>query len=63
MYNLIGLMCEKSKRVVWEKIMVKKEDGDYKMVWYNRETEEEISTYKLNRLKDRDKYIELWGKN
>jgi hypothetical protein len=60
-YKLMGLIDEKSNKLVWERIMVEGEGLDYKMVWYNRETEEVISTFKLNRLKDRDKYSELWG--
>jgi hypothetical protein len=42
--------------------MIESEGLDYKMVWYNRETEEIISTYKLNRLKNRGEFIDLWEK-
>jgi hypothetical protein len=59
-YRLKGLIDEKSNKLVWEKIMVESEGLDYKMVWYNRETEEIISTYKLNRLKNRDEFLNLW---
>ena len=59
-YKLKGLIDEKSNKLVWEKIMVESEGLDYKMVWYNRETEEIISTYKLNRLKNRDEFLNLW---
>ena len=59
-YKLKGLIDEKSNKLVWEKIMVESEGLDYKMVWYNRDTEEIISTYKLNRLKNRDEFINLW---
>jgi hypothetical protein len=59
-YKLKGLIDEKSNKLVWEKIMIESEGLDYKMVWYNRETEEIISTYKLNRLKNRDEFINLW---
>ena len=59
-YKLKGLIEEKSNKLVWERIMVESEGLDYKMVWYNRETEEIISTYKLNRLKNRGEFIDLW---
>jgi hypothetical protein len=62
-YKLKGLIEEKSNKLVWERIMIDMGEGlDYKMVWYNRETEEIISTYKLNRLKNRDEFLNLWEK-
>jgi hypothetical protein len=57
MYKLEGLIDEKTDKLVWKKV----EEGD-KYRWWNEETNELITTYKLNRLKDRDKYISLWGK-
>jgi hypothetical protein len=61
-YKLKGLIEEKGNKLVWERIMIESEGLDYKMVWYNRETEEIISTYKLNRLKNRGEFIDLWEK-
>jgi hypothetical protein len=55
MYKLEGLI--KGEKLVWKKV---EEDGKWR--WWNEETNELITTYKLNRLKDRDKYISLWGK-
>jgi hypothetical protein len=56
MYKLEGLI--KGDKLVWKKVEV--EDDKYR--WWNEETNELITTYKLNRLKDRDEYINLWGK-
>ena len=56
MYKLEGLI--KGDKLVWKKVEV---EGD-KYRWWNKETNELISTFKLNRLKDRDEYINLWGK-
>jgi hypothetical protein len=58
MYKLEGLIDEKSNKLVWKKVEV---EGD-KYRWWNEETNELISTYKLNRLKDRNEFINLWGK-
>jgi hypothetical protein len=56
MYKLEGLI--KGNKLVWKKVEI--EDDKYR--WWNEETNELISTFKLNRLKDRDEYINLWGK-
>jgi hypothetical protein len=56
MYKLEGLI--KGDKLVWKKVEV--EDDKYR--WWNEETNELISTYKLNRLKDRNEFINLWGK-
>jgi hypothetical protein len=56
MYKLEGLI--KGNKLVWKKVEV---EGD-KYRWWNKETNELISTFKLNRLKDRNEYINLWGK-
>ena len=58
MYKLEGLIDEKSNKLVWKKVEV--EDDKYR--WWNEETNELITTYKLNRLKDRNEFINLWGK-
>jgi hypothetical protein len=56
MYKLEGLI--KGNKLVWKKVEI--EDDKYR--WWNEETNELISTFKLNRLKDRNEYINLWGK-
>jgi hypothetical protein len=56
MYKLEGLI--KGDKLVWKKVEV--EDNKYR--WWNEETNELISTFKLNRLKNRDEFINLWGK-
>jgi hypothetical protein len=56
MYKLEGLI--KGDKLVWKKVEV--EDDKYR--WWNEETNELITTYKLNRLKDRNEFINLWGK-
>jgi hypothetical protein len=56
MYKLEGLI--KGNKLVWKKVEIK----DNKYRWWNEETNELISTFKLNRLKDRNEYINLWGK-
>jgi hypothetical protein len=55
MYKLEGLI--KGNKLVWKKV-----DEDDKCRWWNKETNELITTYKLNRLKNRDEFINLWGK-
>ena len=57
MYKLEGLIDGKTEKLVWKKV---EEDG--KWGWWNEETNELITTYKLNRLKDRSEFINLWGK-
>jgi hypothetical protein len=57
MYKLEGLIDEKTDKLVWKKV-----DEDGKWRWWNEETNELITTYKLNRLKNRDEFINLWGK-
>jgi hypothetical protein len=56
MYKLEGLI--KGNKLVWKKVEI--EDDKYR--WWNEETNELISTFKLNRLKDRNEFINLWGK-
>jgi hypothetical protein len=56
MYKLEGLI--KGDKLVWKKVEV---EGD-KYRWWNEETNELISTYKLNRLKNRDEFLNLWEK-
>ena len=58
MYKLEGLIDEKSNKLVWKKVEIK----DDKYRWWNEETNELITTYKLNRLKNRSEFINLWGK-
>ena len=58
MYKLEGLIDEKSNKLVWKKVEIK----DDKYRWWNEENNELITTYKLNRLKNRSEFINLWGK-
>jgi hypothetical protein len=60
MYKLEGLI--KGNKLVWKLVDIDDEEGNVKYRWWNEETNELITTYKLNRLKDRDEYINLWGK-
>jgi hypothetical protein len=60
-YKLIGLFDEEGKKLIWELLDVNVGELDSKYRWVNRESGEEITTYKLNRLEGRDKMIPLWS--
>jgi hypothetical protein len=60
-YKLIGLFDEEGKKLIWELLDVNVGELDSKYRWVNRESGDEITTYKLNRLEGRDKMIPLWS--
>jgi len=63
-YKLIGLFDEKGEKLIWELLDVSGVDNfDSKYRWVNRESGEQITTYRLNKLEDKDKMIPLWSKD